>query len=394
MPPPLTPPHKGEGDQLRAPQRQSVDAGSPALAGPVFPPPCGEGSGVGVLPAVVESAVTRAAALLSAANRPAILAGGGARRAEAQLRALADALGAPVVATVNARGLMHGHRLLVPASPSLVAVRRLIADADAVLALGAEFGPTDPDMYAVGGFPEIANLIRVDIDPAQLARGPSGLHLRGDAATTAAALLARIAPRGRDGAARAAATRIAALAGLSPAYRAQIALLETIRDALPGAIIAGDSTQPVYAGNLFFDHDAHWFNSATGYGALGYALPAAIGAALACPDRPVVSLIGDGGLQFCLAELGSLSDAQVPVIVLVWNNAGYREIETSMLAAGVTPVGVSPSPPDFLAVAKAYGVHAERLSSAADLAPALARARARNAPVLIDMPEGRMVGSE
>ena len=82
-------------------------------------------------------------------------------------------------------------------------------------------------------------------------------------------------------------------------------------------------------------------------GALGYGPPAAIGAALAAPDAPVVCLTGDGGFQFTLPELGAALDAGAPVIFVVWNNRGYREIETSMLDAGVEPVGVSPAPPDF-----------------------------------------------
>ncbi|WP_292480798.1 thiamine pyrophosphate-dependent enzyme, partial [Mesorhizobium sp.] len=82
--------------------------------------------------------------------------------------------------------------------------------------------------------------------------------------------------------ARAAATRQAAFAEMAPALQAQTRAVEMIRDALPGSIIVGDSTQPVYAANLYYDHDrpGGWFNAATGFGALGYGPPAAIGAAL------------------------------------------------------------------------------------------------------------------
>ena len=91
-------------------------------------------------------------------------------------------------------------------------------------------------------------------------------------------------------------------------------MVETIRDALPGAIIVGDSTQPVYAANLYYDHDrpGGWFNGSCGFGALGYGPPAAIGAALAAPDAPVVCLAGDGGFQFTLPELGAAVDARAP----------------------------------------------------------------------------------
>src|SRR6201999_1482530 len=136
---------------------------------------------------------------------------------------------------------------------------------------------------------------------------------------------------------RAEATRAAALAELPADMRDQIHILEAVRDTLRGAFIVGDSTQPVYAGNLYYDHDrpGRWFNSSCGYGALGYAPPAAIGAALAAPGETVVCLVGDGGLQFTLPEIGVALEAGAPVIFIVWNNRGYREIETSMLDAGV-----------------------------------------------------------
>jgi acetolactate synthase-1/2/3 large subunit len=158
--------------------------------------------------------------------------------------------------------------------------------------------------------------------------------------------------------------------------REQVSVVEMIRDALPGSIIVGDSTQPVYAANLFYDHDrpGGWFNAATGFGALGYGPPAAIGAALAEPNAPVVCLTGDGGFQFTLPELGAALDAGAPVIFVVWNNRGYREIETSMRDVGVEPVGVSPAPPDFRKLAEAYGVAAERLGNISDLPAALRRA--------------------
>ncbi len=164
-------------------------------------------------------------------------------------------------------------------------------------------------------------------------------------------------------------------------------VVETIRDTLPGSIIVGDSTQPVYAANLYYDHDrpGGWFNAATGFGALGYGPPAAIGAALAAPDAPVVCLTGDGGFQFTLPELGAAVDAGTPVIFVVWNNFGYREIETSMRDVGVEPVGVSPAPPDFCKLAEAYGIAAERLASSAGLAEALLRARALKKPCLIEI---------
>ncbi|WP_406873111.1 5-guanidino-2-oxopentanoate decarboxylase [Aminobacter sp. P9b] len=339
-------------------------------------------------PAPGERALAEARPLVSATKRPLILAGGGARRAEAELRALAEKLDAPVVTTANGRGLMHGHGLGVPASPSLKAVRSLMADADLVIAVGTEFGPTDYDMYGDGGFMLPKSLIRIDIDEMQLGRRPAAVSILADAGAALARLGADVSEaRQAGGAARAKAARERAWAEIGPAMQAQVRAVEAIRDALPGAIIVGDSTQPVYAANLYYDHDrpGGWFNAATGYGALGFGPPAAIGAALAVPDAPVVCLSGDGGFQFTLPELGAALDANAPVIFVVWNNRGYREIETSMLDAGVEPVGVSPVPPDFLLIAQAYGLQAERLRDVGAIGSALKKACSTGKPCLIEI---------
>ncbi|MEQ1941244.1 5-guanidino-2-oxopentanoate decarboxylase [Mesorhizobium sp. VNQ89] len=333
-------------------------------------------------------AIAEAAALARDAKRPLILVGGGAKAAEEPLRRLAEALDAPVVLTANARGLVHGHPLGVPASPSFKAVRKLMDEADFVIAVGTEFGPTDYDMYGDNGFVVPGNLVRIDIDADQIARHHSRLSIQADASAALDALVAAVEVKPKmDGVERAAAAREAARAELSPLLSEQLRVVETIRDTLPGSIIVGDSTQPIYAANLYYDHDrpAGWFNAATGFGTLGYGPPAAIGAALALPDVTVVCISGDGGFQFTLPELGAAKDAGAPVIFVVWNNRGYREIETSMTSVGVEPVGVSPAPPDFIKIADAYGIAAERLQSVEELPNALRRAKAKKAPYLIEI---------
>ncbi len=339
------------------------------------------------------NSIARAAELVVAAERPLILAGGGAKRSEASLRRLAEKLDAPVVLTSNARGLLFGHALVVPASPSLRAVVELMAQADLVIAAGTEFGPTDYDMYADGRFVVPPNLIRIDIDIDQLARWPATVAIEADCSLALEALCAALVgeePRPREpgaGPARASAVRAAARQEIGPEMRAQVAVVEAIRDTLPASIMVGDSTQPVYAANLCYDHDrpCGWFNAATGFGALGYGPPAAIGAAIGEPDATVVCLSGDGGFQFTLPELAVAVDNNTPVIFVVWNNRGYREIETSMRAVGVEPVGVSPLPPDFCKLADAYGIAAERLTGIGGLADALRRGQATARPYVIEI---------
>jgi acetolactate synthase-1/2/3 large subunit len=168
-----------------------------------------------------------------------------------------------------------------------------------------------------------------------------------------------------------------------------VALLDTVLDTLPDAVIVGDSTRPVYAGNFAFEAAAprSWFNSSTGYGTLGYGLPAAIGARLATDNRPVICLIGDGGLQFTLPELASAVEAAVPVIVLLWNNRGYAEIRKYMVERDIEPIGVDIYTPDFLALARGFGCCVATAETPALLANELKQAAARRVPTLIEIDE-------
>jgi acetolactate synthase-1/2/3 large subunit len=344
-----------------------------------------------------EAALRDAAELLDRAARPVLLLGGGAAAASPQLSRLAEQLDAPAIMTVNARGLMpRGHPLAVPASPSLEPVRLLVRQADVVLAIGTELGPTDYDMYSKGGFAIPGKLVRVEIDPMQMMRNRSpDLPLLGDAGEAVRALLPRLGGQNHRaaGARRSEVARDAALAALSSAMQRHVGFLNVVRDALPGAVIVGDSTEAVYSGNLFFEPGGArgWFNSATGYGTLGYALPASIGARLAAPERPVVCLVGDGGLQFTLAELGSAMDAGASIIILVVNNRGYGEIKAYFKEHGIAPIGVDLTTPDFVALARAYGLRAEHLRERASLPGLLQESAGRGTPTLIEIDE-RVMG--
>jgi acetolactate synthase-1/2/3 large subunit len=363
----------------------AADAGG--LPKPVAPP-------AAAVRAAPSGENAEAARRLRAARAPLILAGGGAVHAAAEVRRVAEALAAPVIMTINARGLLPPrHPLAISLSPSLGPIRALLAASDAVLAVGTELGMTDYDMYSNESFPALPALIRIDIEASQLERNlrPS-LALQGDARETLRALLAAelgtASPERASAAQRAASDASAsALQTLSPAMRREIAFLDLIRDTVPGAILVGDSTQPVYAGNLGFAaaSPGSWFNSATGYGTLGYALPASTGAGLGAPERPVICLIGDGGLQFTLGELAVPRDVDAWSAIIVWNNRGYGEIKTSMLAVDIEPEGVDVRPPDFAHLARAYGYAHHTIDSLDGLAAALHQFASRRQVVLLEV---------
>ena len=333
--------------------------------------------------------IEAAAGMINAAHSPVIIAGGGAKNSGALLRQLAEKTGAPVIQTVNARGVLFDHALSVPASPSLQSVRDLCAQADCVLALGTELGPTDFDMYATGDMPKMAGLIRVDISDKSLGRHPADLPICSDVDAFLNALLPRVIEKpSTNGAALASQCRKETLEEIGAEMHRPVTLLDAIRDAVPNAIIVGDSTQLIYAGNLFYDHDrpAGWFNAATGYGALGYAIPAAIGAAFADPSAEVICLAGDGGAQFSLSELMAAKDEGVNVTFIIWNNYGYQEIETSMQAADVDVVGCDPTPPEFSQIAAACDLPFHRCAdNPSDIAKAMGWARGIDGPLMIEV---------
>lgn len=335
--------------------------------------------------------IAAALEMLGNARSPVILAGGGMRDHDAALTEMARRLGAPVVLTVNARGLMHRHELVVPASPSLRSVRQLIEVSDLVLAVGTEIGPTDYDMYASGTLPLMKNLIRIDVCPDQLDRHAAILAIHAEAGAALSAMLDALpddhlpCEAGRK---RAAETRRFAIEEIGPEMRDICQVLDILRDAVPGSIMVGDSTQPIYAGNLYYDHDrpGGWFNAATGYGALGYGIPAAIGAAIAAPQTRVLCLVGDGGAQFSLPELMVAVEENLPIVFIIWNNRGYREIEMSMRQAGVDVVGCDPTPPEFRLVAESCGMAFYRCSiMPGEIADVMHKAVVETGPVLLEL---------
>jgi acetolactate synthase-1/2/3 large subunit len=350
-------------------------------------------------PPIALDPIQNAANVINQHNQVVILAGGGAVDAPIHIKKLAQVLDAPVVTTINARGLLADNALSVPASPSLEATRSLLAQADCVIALGTQMGQTDYDMYVNGQFPPLENLIRIDINPAVM-QHPGQLGIHYDVSQALTHLLPLLEHKQQStslGEARASTTRRAAFAELPKPYQHYHGFLTTITKALPQAAIVGDSTQPIYGGNCYFEAPAPktWFNSATGFGTLGYAVPAAVGAALGRRlqhnNHPIIALTGDGGLQFCLAELATANDFKLPIIFIVWNNQGYGEIESSMLAVGVTPIGVSPKPPKLDALAQAYGLDYAYLTHINDLADVLHKATNHKGPMLLEINEQQIM---
>ena len=335
-----------------------------------------------------------AAALMRTAQKPLLLIGGGCVHANAaDILALAETWDAPVCHTINSKGLISAtHPLSLGCNQSLPPVRALAAEADVILAIGTELGETDYDVVFDGGFKLNGKLIRIDIDPEQLNRNhPADIAIVGDAADALArlaVLINKINGHNLGSAAKVAAARAQLAADWPAAWQPQQAVLACVQQTLADVIVVGDSTQPVYSGNHLYEptQPRSWFNSATGYGTLGYALPAAAGAKLAAPTRPVVALIGDGGIQFTLPELASAVEAKLGIIVLLWNNQGYGEIKRYMQNRQLPQIGVDIYTPDFQTLARGFGCHSVVVRNPGELAQALQQADAHR-PTVIEIHE-------
>ena len=341
-------------------------------------------------PGPAPRSIDTAAEWLAQSENPIIALGGGAVSAADHAVALAEALDAPVINTVNAKGVVPAsHPLAVGGSGSSAPIRDALRQADVVLALGTEFGETDYDYFYSGALDIPGKLIRVDIEAAQLTRNlRPDLAIVSDSGLALDALLAKLSTSAqRNGAGRAAALRHAAEAGANQGYQA---FFGAVRDALPEVVIAGDSTQPTYHAWIHYETEAprRYFHSASGFGTLGYAIPAAIGAKLARPDQPVIGLIGDGAAQFTLGELASAVEAALPVVFLVWNNQGYGEIKRFMVEGQIATIGVDIYTPDFVILAEGFGCHGERVETLAALKAALAAAQDRPGPTVLELPQG------
>lgn len=334
------------------------------------------------------AALAAAVGLLSEAQRPLVIAGGGARHAGAPLAALLEALDAYLVTTVAGKGVVpESHAANLGASLTLRATQELIATADVVIAAGTELAETE--FYTAQRFEIPGRLIRIDSDATMLASPyAADVAIHADALAALAALAQRL-PRRRgwrsaDG--QAARHRQRLEARLSPAEHARVSVARAIRAALPadGAVYT-DMTQAAYTGHYAFaaDRPGCWFHPC-GYGTLGYALPAAIGAKVAQPARAVIALAGDFGVQFTLQELVTAVELRLPLPVVVWNNQALGQIRDDMIAAGIEPLAVQGCNPDFVALATACGARGQRVSGAAALTEQLRAALRAPGPTLLE----------
>ncbi|WP_096714493.1 thiamine pyrophosphate-binding protein [Microbacterium sp. SZ1] len=361
-------------DVLEAPADVPVEARRPRP----LPPRIAGGPG----------ALAEAARLLAAAQRPVIVAGGGSTDAGNELTAIAERLGAPVLTTLNGKGVVdERHPLSLGSNLRLAAARAVAEDADALLVVGSKLGEAElwaPRLEARGA------VVRVDISPAQLDKNLAAtVGLVGDAAAVTGELLPLL-PAEQRIARDVSAERAAIQRESRETAPETVALAELIAEALPDdAIVAGDSSQIVYMalGSVLRSPRPHTLLYTPTYATLGYGLPAAIGARVAQTQHPVVTVIGDGALMFCVNELVTAVEQRLDVTVVCVDNGGYAEIRQNEVDRGMAPVGVDLVQPDWAALAMAFGAHGRRIERRNDVVPGIRDAIAAGGVQLVHLPQ-------
>jgi thiamine pyrophosphate-dependent acetolactate synthase large subunit-like protein len=306
-----------------------------------------------------------AVARLAAAERPLLWVGGGARGARAAVAGLAEQLAAPVLTTYGAAGVLpSAHPCLVGMPPHVAPAGALWDEADVVLAIGSDLDGVQTQNFTM---PQPPELIAINLDARDAAKNYRvDVVLEGDAARLSAALAERLPPRNAlDGLARrlheVRADACAALDGRA------LRFLDAMRFALPDdAIVVADMCIPGYWLAGFLTPAApRKLQIPLGWGTLGYAFPAALGAALA-GTGPVVAVAGDGGFLFACGELATMAQERIPLTAVIVDDGGYGMLRYDQDMAGAERYGVDLHTPDFEALAAAFGVRAQAVDGLDD----------------------------
>ncbi|MGH3690151.1 MAG: thiamine pyrophosphate-binding protein [Microbacterium sp.] len=334
------------------------------------------------------AALDDAVRLLAEAKNPVIVAGGGAVDAAHEVTTIAERLGAPVLTTLNGKGVVdERHPLSLGSNLRLAAARAVAEDADVLLVVGSKLGEAElwaPRLEARGA------VIRIDISLAQCDKNLAAtVGITGDAAAVLDALSTAL-PAGVRPARDLTAERTAIAAEMRETAPETVALAEIIADALPDdAIVAGDSSQIVYMalGSVLQSAHPHSLLYTPTYATLGYGLPAAIGAAVAQTEHPVVTVIGDGALMFCVNELVTAVEQRLDVTIVCVDNGGYAEIRQNEVDRGMTPIGVDLVQPDWAALATAFGATGRKAESREAIASSIRAAIADGGVQLVHIPQ-------
>jgi acetolactate synthase-1/2/3 large subunit len=334
--------------------------------------------------------LAEAARLIAEAQRPLIMAGHGVVLSGAypELRVLAERTGIPVITTLlGISGFPESHplHLGMPGMHGEVHVNRAIQQSDLIIGLGLRFD--DRVTGNLAGFARGAKLIHVELDASEVGKNvPAAVALMGDVREVLCSLLPAVAPRNCDAWRREIASFVrpreeSFRAGLSPQ-----AILDAIDDTSDGCTIVSDVGQhQMWVAKLFRYQRPNSHITSGGLGTMGFAVPAAMGVAMARPGEPVWAISGDGGFQMNMQEIATMVQEGIPVKMAVFNN-GYLGMvrQWQQFFHGKRYSATPIWSPNYVKLAEAYGIAGHRVESIDQLEGTVARAAAEPGPVLVE----------
>jgi acetolactate synthase I/II/III large subunit len=333
--------------------------------------------------------VSRAVDLLVAAQRPVIYAGGGVVLGDAgeTLTALAEYLQAGVITSAEGKGSINENSELSlgatvwPQSP----VRNHLLQADVILAVGTRFALAVPKADQ--------QVIHIDIDPDEIGRNHrKTLGLVGDARATLETMVEAVRAAMPPRASRKAEYQALRAETAALAQEPQGSIVKSLRAGTPeNAILVAGMTQIGYYSRPFWPtYEGRTYLSSSYSGNLGYEYPVALGAKVACPNRPVIAVIGDGGFMYNVQELSTAVQQKINVVAIVFNDNAYGNVARDLDEWWGGAYGAALHNPDFMKLAEAFGVHGMRAKDPSQVGTLVRDAIQLDRPVLIEVPVGRM----
>ena len=338
-------------------------------------------------PPIDEDAAEHAAKLLANSKKPLIWVGGGAQAASSEVVRLAEMLEAPVVSFRTGAGVIDTRHYLSQRTPGAY---RLWKDVDVVLAVGTRL-----HSQLDWGTDDAMQIIHLDIDPTRPGRiRKPDVALIADAKEGVAAILSRIGRHlgkresRKDELAAINADVERELADLKP----QKAWIDAIRAGLPeNGILVEELTQVSYVSRVMYPVYAPRTYISSGYqGTLGWGYSTALGAKAAMPDRPVVSVSGDGGFMFGMQEIATATRHNIPLVAVVFNDNAYGNVRRMQeLNFEGRVVASDLKNPDFVKLGESFGIRARRPDTPAKLTAEMREAIHAGEPALIEVPVGQ-----
>jgi acetolactate synthase-1/2/3 large subunit len=335
--------------------------------------------------------LSQAVRLIAEAERPLIMAGHGIILSQAygELRALAERTGIPVITTLlGISGFPESHplHLGMPGMHGEVHVNRAIQQADLILGVGLRFD--DRVTGNLAAFARGAKVVHVELDRSEIGKNvATEVGLVGDARQILRALLEQVAPRDCEG------WRAEITAFMRPrheSFRGDLSpesILAAIDQAAGGrcTIVSDVGQHQMWVAKLYPYRRPNTHITSGGLGTMGFAVPAAMGVAVARPDEPVWAISGDGGFQMNMQEMATMVQEGIPVKMAVFNN-GYLGMvrQWQQFFHGrrysATPIWS----PDYVRLAEAYGILGRRVERGADVEGAVRDAIAHPGPALVE----------